>query len=140
MDSPTFVVRSRNETSNDLHGRTAYGITEMDDQLSVPRDVRRYPTEVHLAGGLNAMTLNNSLINSTSGKKTVCGSGIVENGHSNLVSGVNSEARRTVEAKYAEEWNAAGLVRRWKLHRKMNAEIEELAAKLMPEVSPDTMF
>ena len=107
---------------------------------AVPADVGRYPTDVHLAGGPNTMTLNNSPVNSTSEKKTVCSSGIVVNGYSNLVFGVDSEARRTVEAKYAEEWNAAGLVRRWKLQRKMNAEIEELAAKLMPEVSPDAMF
>ena len=69
-----------------------------------------------------------------------CSSGIVVNGYSNLVSGVKSEARRTIEAKYADEWNVAGLIRRWKLQRMMNAEIEELAAKLMPEVSPDAMF
>ena len=31
-------------------------------------------------------------------------------------------------------------VRRWKLQRMMNAEIEELAAKLMPKVSPDAVF
>lgn len=108
--------------------------------LPPPAESGRSPTEVHLAGRPNAMTLNNSPVDSTSGKKTGCGSGIVANGYSNLVSGVESEARRTVEAKYADEWNAASLVRRWKLQRMMNHEIEELAAKLMPKVSPDAMF
>lgn len=77
---------------------------------------------------------------SVSCRNTGCGPGIVVNGYANLVSGVESEARRTVEAKYADEWNAAGLLRRWKLQRIMNAEIEELVAKLMPEVSPNTTF
>lgn len=65
---------------------------------------------------------------------------IVVNGYSNLVSGVESEARRTVEAKYAAEWNSAGLIRRLKLQRVMNAEIKELAAKSMPKVSSDASF
>lgn len=77
---------------------------------------------------------------STSRNKVRCSSGIVADGYSNLVTGVESEARRTVEAKYVDEWNAAGLVRRWKLQLMMNAEIEELAAKLMPKVSPDAVF
>lgn len=86
------------------------------------------------------MTLNSSPRDSTSRTKTGSPFGIVVNGYSNLVSGVDSEARRTVEAKYADEWNAAGFVRRWKLQRMMNVEIPELAAKLMPEVSPDAVF
>ena len=86
------------------------------------------------------MTLNNSSKSSTSRKKTGCSSRIVVNGYTNLVSGIETEARRTIEAKYADEWNAAGLVRRWKLQRIMNAEIEELAAKMMPDVSPEAMF
>lgn len=86
------------------------------------------------------MRLDNSPMVSTTRKKTECGSGVVINGHSNLVSGVESEARRTVEANYADELKSAGFVRRWKLRRLMRAEIKELSAKLMPEVSPDAVF
>jgi hypothetical protein len=86
------------------------------------------------------MTLNESSKASQTRKSAVCCSSIVVNGYSNLVSGVEAEARQTIEAKYAEEWNSAGLIRRMKLKRMMNAEIKELAAKLIPSVSPDAMF
>ncbi len=86
------------------------------------------------------MKLNSWPIVPTTRTNTEYGSRIVVNGYSNLVSGVEAEARRTVEAKYADQWNAAGLVRRWKLQRMMNVEIKELVADLMPEVSPDANF
>jgi hypothetical protein len=86
------------------------------------------------------MTLNDSSNTSASRKSTGCSSSIVANGYSNLVSVVEAEARQIIEAKYAEEWNAASLLRRLKLQRMMNAEIKELAAKLMPNVSPDALF
>lgn len=86
------------------------------------------------------MKLNSWPVVTTSRIKTGYRSGIVVNRYSNLVSGVEAEARRTVEAKYADEWNAAGLVRRWKLQRMMNVEIKELVADLMPEVSPNAIF
>lgn len=65
---------------------------------------------------------------------------IVENGYSNLISGVESKARQAIEAKYAEEWNSAGLIRRFKLKRMMNAEFKELVKQLTPNVSPDAVF
>lgn len=78
---------------------------------------------------------------STSRRTTIaCRSGIVANGYSNVAAGVDSEARRLVEAKYADQWNAASLARRWKLRRLIDAEITELAAKLMPNVSPESLF
>ena len=81
-----------------------------------------------------------TLSNSASHKKTACGSGIVIDGYSNLVAGVCTEARQVVEEKYADEWRAANLYRRWKLRRIMDAEIKELAAKLMPNVSREALF
>ncbi len=74
------------------------------------------------------------------GTTIACRSGIVANGYSNVAAGVDSDARRLVEAKYADEWNAASLARRWKLQRRMDAEIAELAAKRMPNVSPEALF
>ena len=49
-------------------------------------------------------------------------------------------ARRIVEEKYADEWNASGIIRRWKLQRKMDAEVAAIVAESIPEVSPDAMF
>ena len=69
-----------------------------------------------------------------------CCSGIVAGGLSNLVSGIEAEARRIVEAKYADEWNSSGLVRRWTLQRVMDAEITALVAQQMPDVSPNALF
>ncbi len=87
------------------------------------------------------MTPKHSGNDPTSRRATIaCRSGIVANGYSNVAAGVDSDARRLVEAKYADEWNAASLVRRWKLQRLMDAEIAELAAKLMPNVSPEALF
>ncbi|TWU51495.1 hypothetical protein [Rubripirellula reticaptiva] len=67
-------------------------------------------------------------------------SGFVVDGHDRLTAAVESDARLIVEAKYADEWNASGLIRRWKLQRKMDAEISVLVAEMMPDVSPDALF
>ena len=67
-------------------------------------------------------------------------SGIVADGYKRLVSAYELEARRIVEAKYAHEWNASGIVRRWRLQRKMDAEIAAIVAESMPDVSPDAKF
>jgi len=66
--------------------------------------------------------------------------GIVAGGYANLAKGYESESRRIVEAKYAEQWNASGLLQRWWLQRKMNREIAELVAETMPNVSQESLF
>jgi hypothetical protein len=86
------------------------------------------------------MTLNKPPTASASGDGDGLRSSIVANGRSNLVAAFESQARQIVEAKYAEEWSSAGLIRRWRLRRIMNLEIRVLAARLMPEVSPDALF
>jgi len=68
------------------------------------------------------------------------GSAIVHGGYRNLSKGVRDEARREVEARYAEEWNEAGWIRRWQLRKQMDREIEVIAAMNMPDVSEQTMF
>ena len=75
----------------------------------------------------------------TSNSRHACCS-IVVNGGSNLTSAIEEEARKVVEAKYAKTWNSSGLVKRWTLQRKMNAEIAELAEAMMPSISPETLF
>ncbi|TWU17803.1 hypothetical protein Pla52o_50180 [Novipirellula galeiformis] len=67
-------------------------------------------------------------------------SGFVADGYDRLVSAVESDARLIIETKYADEWNANRLIRRWKLQRKMDAEIAVLVAEMMPGVSPDALF
>ncbi len=67
-------------------------------------------------------------------------SGFVADGHDRLIAAVESDVRFIVEAKYADDWNASGLMRRWKLQRKMDAEIAVLVAEMMPDVSPDALF
>jgi hypothetical protein len=86
------------------------------------------------------MTIND-LSNASASRKSVgYSSSIVVNGYSNLVSGAEAEARKIIEEKYADDWNAAGLIRRMKLQRMMNVEIKKLAADLMPKVSPHSLF
>ena len=67
-------------------------------------------------------------------------SGFVADGYERLVNAHEIDARRIVEAKYADEWNASGIVRRWKLQRKMDAEIAEIVARSVPDVSLETLF
>ncbi|MCC9602227.1 hypothetical protein LOC67_16855 [Stieleria sp. JC731] len=64
----------------------------------------------------------------------------VAGGYDRLFSAVESDARQIVEAEYADEWNASGLIRRWKLQRKMDAEISVIVAEIMPDVSPAALF
>lgn len=68
------------------------------------------------------------------------GPGIVVNGHLNLVSGAEAEARRIVEAKYAAEWNSLGWIHRWKLQRVMDSEIKELVNASMDKISSHAVF
>lgn len=67
-------------------------------------------------------------------------SGIVSGGHGRLVRGVELEARHIVEEKYADEWNAAGWLRRRRLRREMDREISQLVAEMMPKVSGEALF
>ena len=47
------------------------------------------------------------------------------------------EIRRRVEDEFAREWNAAGIVRRWFLRRKIDAEI---ARRLTERAPPDALY
>ena len=68
------------------------------------------------------------------------GSGIVSGGYGRLVRGVELEARRIVEEKYADEWNASGWFRRRRLRREIEREILELVAEMIPKVSGEALF
>lgn len=66
--------------------------------------------------------------------------GFVAGGFDRFVSGVESETRRIVEEKYADEWNTSGLIRRWQLQRRIDAEVAARVPELMPDVSPEAVF
>jgi len=67
-------------------------------------------------------------------------SSIAANGHSNLVNRVADEARREIEEKYADEWNASGRLRRWSLRKRIEREIAAVIAERTADVSPDALF
>ena len=67
-------------------------------------------------------------------------SGFVAGGYDNLVNGYETESRLIVEEKYAEEWNASGLLHRFFLQRKLDMEIAKLVAESMPKVSQEALF
>lgn len=78
--------------------------------------------------------------NHTKPSRPINVSGFVAGGYRNLVVGVESDARRKVEARYAKELKELGIVRRWKLRMKMKAETAEIVAKSMPDVSAEAIF
>ncbi len=67
-------------------------------------------------------------------------SSIVSNGYCNLVKGFEEVARREIEEKYADEWDASGLFKRWRLQRLMDREVQAIVNKSMPKVSSEAIF
>jgi hypothetical protein len=96
---------------------------------------KSHPTEILATRHLSAM--KRAISSDELASRT---SGFVADGYDRLVDGLESKAREIVESKYAEEWNASGIVRRWVLQRQLDAEIAAIVAETMPDVSPDAMF
>jgi hypothetical protein len=67
-------------------------------------------------------------------------SGFVVDGYKRAIDGIESDIRPEIEEKYAAEWNAAGVIKRWILSRKIEKEIRYLAAKKASHISPDALF
>jgi hypothetical protein len=80
------------------------------------------------------------ILNAAPGTNVAPASGIVADGRERLITAVESDARRIVEKKYADQWNKSGTLARWRLQRLMDAEITALVSKTMPDVSPDALF
>ena len=68
------------------------------------------------------------------------GSSIVENGFERVWAAVSAEVRRDVEAKYAPEWNVSGLLKRWRLQRRIKREIAERVRERMNPISESSLF
>jgi hypothetical protein len=66
--------------------------------------------------------------------------GFVADGYDRAIAGVEVEIRPMVEQKYADEWNASGLIKRWLLLRRIEREIGELVAERAKHISPDSLF
>jgi hypothetical protein len=66
--------------------------------------------------------------------------GFVVDGFERAIDGIEAEIRPGIERKYADEWNASGLIRRWILSRKMEKEVMVLVAERSKHISPDALF
>ena len=66
--------------------------------------------------------------------------GFVADGYERAIDGIESEIRPEIEKKYADDWNASGLINRWILSRKIEKEIRVLVAERSKQISPDALF
>lgn len=64
----------------------------------------------------------------------------VADGRERAVHGIEADVRPMVEQKYADEWNASGVIKRWFLLRRIKREIAELVAQRSASISPDSLF
>ena len=64
----------------------------------------------------------------------------VADGYERALDGVEADVRPEIERKYADEWNAAGLVKRWFLLRRIEREISERVAERSQHISPTSLF
>ncbi|MEM9365312.1 MAG: hypothetical protein AAGD07_04890 [Planctomycetota bacterium] len=67
-------------------------------------------------------------------------SGILFDGRDQLVRSVKSEARQSVEDKYAKELREAGFLRRWSLRHQMKRDVADLVSEKMRDVSPKSLY
>jgi hypothetical protein len=76
--------------------------------------------------------------------RATCGNnstnGFVVDGYEHAIDGIDAEIRSEVEEKYADEWNASGLIKRWMLSRKIEKEIRTLVTERSKHISPDAHF
>ncbi len=67
-------------------------------------------------------------------------SGFIVDGYIRVIDGIDAEIRSEIEEMYADEWNAAGLIKRWMLSRKIEKEIAIRVAEKSKDFSPDALF
>jgi hypothetical protein len=66
--------------------------------------------------------------------------GFVVDGYERAIDGIEAQIRPEIEEKYADEWNASGLIKRWILSRKIEKEIMLLVAERSKHISTDSLF
>ena len=64
----------------------------------------------------------------------------VVDGYERALVGIEAEVRPEIESKYADEWNASGLLKRWFLQRRIEREIAERVAERSRHISPNSLF
>ena len=67
-------------------------------------------------------------------------SSFVADGYERALDGIEQEVRYHVEQEYAETWNSAGLLQRWRIHKEMEREIAKRVAKQSAHISPSSLF
>jgi len=65
---------------------------------------------------------------------------LVANGHQRALDGIEADVRPEIEHKYAGQWNASGLVKRWFLRRRIEREITDCIAERSAHISPDSLI
>lgn len=69
---------------------------------------------------------------------TLCG--FVADGYERAIDGIEAEVRPAIELKYADEWNASGLLKRWFLLRRIEREVAGCVAERSAHISPGSLF
>ena len=67
-------------------------------------------------------------------------SGFVADGYTRLVCGIEAEVRSEVESQYADAWNSSRWLDRWRLKKQIDAEVAELTARRLADVSDKSLF
>ena len=73
-------------------------------------------------------------------KADASSSGFVHGGYERAIAAIEAQVRPEVEQKYADEWNASGLIKRWFLLRRMEREIAALVCERVKHISPYSLF
>ena len=64
----------------------------------------------------------------------------VADGYERALDGIEADVRPEIERKYADQWNASGLVKRWFLLRRIEREISDRVAERSQHISPTSLF
>ena len=67
-------------------------------------------------------------------------SAFVADGYGRVLQGIEFEVRSEIEAKYANELMATGIIKRWFIRQKMEREIAECLAVRTGNISPDALY
>jgi hypothetical protein len=67
-------------------------------------------------------------------------SDFVADGFERLLAAIEAEVRPEIEQRYADEWNASGIFRRWFLLRRIEREIADRVRERSTHISPDSRF
>jgi hypothetical protein len=67
-------------------------------------------------------------------------SSFVRDGHRRARRAIREEARLEIEEKYAEEWKASGIIKRWFLIRKIKREVRTHIATKADQAPNDALY